>query len=296
MSPIIENDSNLTPGEKFVKKAWPEAIFPGSIQDDAFTSVKNKVILKPEWQLIRADSEVFLKLSNIQNALQMALIPYHLWSQRVIMDMSGDFHGVRVWAMGKHPTWILLLEAIFATMQRLNVLHSPLTTFSLLSPKNNESPQAFTWRLRDAYYNLSGTDRTSDSTRDLLKELVQTNLPRTWTLAFPHTFSSNNQEIVEMVVQFSSQIMKWPLEDKMTRNSHINTLDNIGPVDLPTIETPSFKTSENEVVEEETYVSNEDICYACGKKGHWANKCPHYQNQHNRQNINKNNGKKFYKF
>ncbi|KHJ34624.1 hypothetical protein EV44_g3586 [Erysiphe necator] len=104
MSPIIENDSNLTPGEKFVKKAWPEAIFPGSIQDDAFTSVKNKVILKPEWQLIRADSEVFRKLSNIQNALQMALIPYHLWSQRVIMDMSGDFHGVRVWAMGEHPT------------------------------------------------------------------------------------------------------------------------------------------------------------------------------------------------
>ena len=213
ISTPTEDDTNLTPGELFVKKAWPEAVFPDDLHDESFTSVKNKVVLKPEWQLIVANSDVFKKLSLIQSALQIALIPYHLWAQRVTMEMSGDFYSVRAWAITKRPSWILLLEAIFTTMQRLNALHSPLTTFSLLKPQSNESAHAFAWRLRDSYYHLAGNDRASDSTRDLLKELILTHLPRVWTLAYPHVISSTNQEIVEMVVQISSQVMKWHIED-----------------------------------------------------------------------------------
>ncbi|KAI6246987.1 hypothetical protein HI914_04835 [Erysiphe necator] len=152
------HNNNLSRGEMFVKRAWPEAIFPQDVQDDVYTSVKNKVVLKPEWRLVVANSEVFNKLTQIQNALQIALIPYHLWTKRVTMDMSGDFHAVRVWAIGRNPTWIELLEAIFTTMQRLNVLYSPFTKFSLLTPQKNESPHTFAWRLRDAFYQLSGQD------------------------------------------------------------------------------------------------------------------------------------------
>ncbi|RKF76001.1 hypothetical protein GcC1_075032, partial [Golovinomyces cichoracearum] len=133
LSDPIEGLDNLSPSDMFVRKAWPEAIFPNDVDNENFTSVKNKVVLKPEWQL---------KIAN---------------------EMSGDFHSVRVWSIGKRPTWILLLEAIFTTMQRLNVLHSPLTKFSLLSPSKEESPHSFAWRLRDAYYQLSGTDRNSDA-------------------------------------------------------------------------------------------------------------------------------------
>ncbi|EPQ61884.1 BgtAc-30005 [Blumeria graminis f. sp. tritici] len=71
---------NLTLGERFVKRAWPEAVFPNDLNNKSYTSIKNKVVLKPEWQLVVANSEVFTKLSSIQNALHLALIPYHLWA------------------------------------------------------------------------------------------------------------------------------------------------------------------------------------------------------------------------
>ncbi|RKF61729.1 hypothetical protein GcC1_153020, partial [Golovinomyces cichoracearum] len=67
--------SNLTPGE-----IMADALFPEDINHESFASANNKVILKPEWQLAEANAEVFTKLSHIQTALQIALIPYHLWA------------------------------------------------------------------------------------------------------------------------------------------------------------------------------------------------------------------------
>ncbi|KAI0998221.1 hypothetical protein K3495_g9974 [Podosphaera aphanis] len=144
-----DQNENLSPGEKFVKKAWSEAVFPEDIDDEAFTNVKNKVVLKPEWRLIEANSDVFTKLSHIQTALRMALIPYHFWANRVAMEMSGDFLSIKAWSTGRRLEWTTLLEAIFTTMQRLDVLHSPATAFALLKPNDKESAKAFSWRIRD---------------------------------------------------------------------------------------------------------------------------------------------------
>lgn len=295
------DEKNLTQGEKFVKRAWPEAVFPNDIQDAAYTSVKNKVVLKPEWRLIVANGEVFNKLHHIQNALQMALVPYYLWASRVTIDMSGDFHGVRVWASGKKLSWIQLLEAIFTTMQRLNVLNSPFTAFSLITPKKEESPHDFAWRLRDAFYQLSGTDRESDSTRELLKELIMSHLPRVWTLAFPNIKASDNYEIIEMTVQIAAQVIKWSSEVKMLITQKPDSNTNI----IPYLESPSFNTSEE--LNENFFVTKDNNCYTCGKKGHWANECPktrfnnHYKNNNtsnnkslptwNKERITKPNGK-----
>lgn len=271
----FQNTDNLTISEKFVKRAWPEAIFPRDIQDDAYASVKNKVVLKPEWRLVVANVEIFDKLLLIQNALQMALIPYHMWAKRVAMDMGGDFHGVRVWSSGRNLTWIELLEAIFTTMQRLNVLHSPFTTFSLIIPNKNESPHAFAWRLREAFYKLSGIDRDSDSTRELLKELIMNHLPRIWTLTYQNIKSSNNYEIIEMAVQMASQVVKWSTEDAMPLTNTIEPPKNI----IPHLESPSFPNSE-----ENSFLVNNGTCYNCGKRGHWANNCPKPQNNNSYSN------------
>ncbi|POS82548.1 hypothetical protein EPUL_005935, partial [Erysiphe pulchra] len=247
-------------------------MFPQDVQDDAFTSVKNKVILKPEWRLIVANADVFKKLSNIQNALQIALIPYHLWAQRVAIEMSGDFSSVRIWSAGKRLSWIVFLEGIFTTMQRLNALHSPFTTFSLLTPKDTESAYAFAWRLRDTFYNLSGIDRQSDTTRDLLKEILMTHLPRVWTISSPQLINSDNHEIVELVVQVASQVAKWKIEDKLPNESS-QTENLFNP---PSLETPSFNSKENPKFSQPlsaVFPSAEDICYTCGRKGHWSKNC-----------------------
>ncbi|KAI0992736.1 hypothetical protein K3495_g15449 [Podosphaera aphanis] len=176
---------------------------------------KNRVSLRPEWRLVTADAAVFQKLSQIQNALQTALVPYRLWSQRLILEMSGDFHGVRVWASGRHVTWPTLLEAIFPTMQRLDVLHSPMTIFSQIFPSKDETIRTFAWRMREAFYNLSGSDRESDTTRDLIKEIAMKRLPRVWTLAQPHSIGLTNYEIIEMIVQVATRVSKWPIEDQV---------------------------------------------------------------------------------
>lgn len=58
--------------------------------------VKNKVVLKPKKNLVVADCEIFDKLTQIQIALQIVLISYHLWTIGVTIDKSEDFHAVRV--------------------------------------------------------------------------------------------------------------------------------------------------------------------------------------------------------
>ncbi|KAI0990803.1 hypothetical protein K3495_g17384, partial [Podosphaera aphanis] len=109
----INPSSKLTPAEKFVKEAWPQAIFPEDIGFEGETSAKNRVSFKPEWRLITADHSVFSKLKHIQASFQMALVPYRLWSQRLALEMDGDFKGVGIWALKGPLSWITLLEAIF---------------------------------------------------------------------------------------------------------------------------------------------------------------------------------------
>ncbi|KHJ31568.1 hypothetical protein EV44_g5497 [Erysiphe necator] len=292
----FQNIENLSVSDKFVKRAWPEAIFPKDIQDDAFASVKNKVVLKPEWRLVVANGEIFDKLLQIQNALQMALIPYHMWAKRVAMDMGGDFHGVRIWSSGKNLTWIELLEAIFTTMQRLNVLHSPFTTFSLIIPNKNESPHAFAWRLREAFYKLSGTDRESDSTRELLKELIMNHLPRVWTLTSQNIKLADNYEIIEMAVQIASQVVKWSTEvDTFALNKQTATSpsDNIASLSSDVNIFSSKEECHSHEPNDTIFLTQSNNCYRCGQKGHWANNCHATQNTSRQNNSNFNRFKNF---
>ncbi|VDB87790.1 Bgt-51813 [Blumeria graminis f. sp. tritici] len=54
--------------EKFVKDAWPEALLARNIEDNMYTSSKNRVVIKPEYRLKKADITVFEKLRHIQSA------------------------------------------------------------------------------------------------------------------------------------------------------------------------------------------------------------------------------------
>lgn len=128
----VPQDISLTSLEAFVKGIWPEAILERDINNDTFTSRKNKVVIKPEWRLDVADEKIFDKLSEIQSVFQVfqvfqvSLIPYCLWVERLTYEMSNEFMGVKTWAIqARHITWTQLLEAIFIAMKENDVLHSP---------------------------------------------------------------------------------------------------------------------------------------------------------------------------
>ncbi|CAD6505127.1 BgTH12-00622 [Blumeria graminis f. sp. triticale] len=167
------NIFGLTPGVKFVKEAWPQALLAHEVNHEAYTSIKNKVIIRPELRLDKANSTVFFKLAEIQSALRIALVPYWYWPQRLCLDMKEDFQCTRVWAE-ENPatTWPLLLEAIFKTMQQLDVLHSPRTILPRLAARDGEDIKSFTTQICKCYNCLSKQDRGSNTTRDNLSKIT----------------------------------------------------------------------------------------------------------------------------
>jgi hypothetical protein len=52
---------------------------------------KNKVNIPSQYRLINADHKVYNKLREVQRLLQMALVPYRFWAQRIAIEMNGDF-------------------------------------------------------------------------------------------------------------------------------------------------------------------------------------------------------------
>ncbi|CAD6504358.1 BgTH12-06089 [Blumeria graminis f. sp. triticale] len=268
----------LTEVEKFVKEAWPEALLDRDIDDKSFTNVKNKVIIKAEWRLVKADIHVFEKLNEIQSALRVALVPYCIWTERLAHEMSSDFKGICVWANERRNLkWIELLHAIFKNMELHDCLHSSLTVFAGISPDKGDSIYSFAWRLRSAFYGLSQTDRVSRTTRTMITDLCSKYLPRVWTLGEPSLDRLRNSQRVEKVVQIAERVCKWSSEDKhfvKTSETYLSSMDvatSQNDLNLyPAIEYPP----------DSVYVNHCDVCFHCQKEGHWANNFPNKHRYH----------------
>ena len=109
--------------------------------------------------------------------------------------MSEDFHCVRVW-VEENPsvTWMMLLEAIFTTMQKLDALHSPRTIFTRLTTHEGEDITKFASRLRTTFYQLSKRDRDSDYIRDAFVNIVKNGMPLVWTHIQPQMKENSTSE------------------------------------------------------------------------------------------------------
>ncbi|RKF83514.1 hypothetical protein GcM3_012022 [Golovinomyces cichoracearum] len=166
-------------------------------------------------------------------------------------------------------------------MQQLDMLHDPTTNFARLRPNDNESAKKFAWRMRAAYYRLSGIDRYSDPTRAAMKDIVSTHLPRVWTLAHPHSISCNNHELIEMIVQITAQVDRWPAEDR--KFPHPHEVTNTTSLSL---EMPSFDAIEKPTIQL-TFIAHENNFYSCGKPGHFAKNCSKVQSSANQTPAHK---------
>ncbi|KAI0992045.1 hypothetical protein K3495_g16141 [Podosphaera aphanis] len=133
--------------------------------------------------------------------------------------MDGDFKGVGIWALKGPLSWITLLEAIFTIMQDHNVLQSPMTKFSRITPTQGEFITDFAWRLRDAFYDLPESLRENTTVRNILTDIAGT----------------DNFKIVEKVVHLASRVSHWSTEERTFKMSpdtpHIVMMDSISTSD-----------------------------------------------------------------
>ncbi|SZF04807.1 unnamed protein product [Blumeria hordei] len=198
-------NSQLNSMKKFVKDAWPEALLARNIEDNMYTSSKNIVVIKPEYSLKKADITVF-KLRHIQSVFRIALVPYHLWAERLSHKLNEDFMGIRVWSASRpRLTWVEILYAIFVAITDHNALCSPLTILLSVVPIK-ESIIAFTQRFRRAFYMLSANDRNSPSVSTMITDICSKHLPRIWTLEEPKMNGLLNNQRIETVVQVTERI------------------------------------------------------------------------------------------
>ncbi|VCU39333.1 Bgt-51808 [Blumeria graminis f. sp. tritici] len=263
--------------EKFVKDAWPEALLARNIEDNMYTSSKNRVVIKPEYCLKKADITVFEKLRHIQSAFPIALVPYHLWAERLSHELDEDFMGIRVWSASRHNlTWVEILHAIFVAMTDHDALCSPLTTFSSVAPIKMESVIFFTKRFRRAFYMLSANDRNSPSVTTMITDICSKHLPRIWTLAEPSMNNLLNYQRIEKVVQVTERVCNWSKEEQTFTFDSSPSLNTM--IEQPLTDAHTFSTADSAFLQgmtDQAFPTNNNLCYCCGKKGHWANTCHH---------------------
>jgi hypothetical protein len=80
-----------TKKERHVTIIWPELVVQAEANVIGEIYKKNKVNIFSQYRLINADHKVYNKLREVQRLLQMALVPYRLWVQKVAIKMNGDF-------------------------------------------------------------------------------------------------------------------------------------------------------------------------------------------------------------
>jgi hypothetical protein len=83
-----------TADEERVLEAWPDFMVQAAAESLNRCKSKNKVIIPNRLWLKQANKNVFRKLSEIQRLLQIALISYDLWAQRVTIKLDKDFKRV----------------------------------------------------------------------------------------------------------------------------------------------------------------------------------------------------------
>ena len=60
------------------------------------------------------------------------------------------------------------------------------------------------------------------------------------------------------------------------------SFEQISNSSIPSLDTPSFKISEDKNIDGNVFATNQGVCFSCGKAGHWANNCPKPKTDTNR--------------
>ncbi|RKF54496.1 hypothetical protein GcC1_211024, partial [Golovinomyces cichoracearum] len=200
------NFSFSTREKKEVREIWPQIVLPYEAEGYGEAADKNKVALPSHLRLVRADRKVFKNLSDIQDLLRIALVPYRLWPRRVASELSGDFQQV----------------AIVNVLRNHGCLFDSVTSFTMLLPHRDEAYINFAWRLRDAFYMLPLEQQEMQGIWHVLVGKLQEYLPSTWLsicdLVQPGMHAS---ELIELVVQRAQLVTRVAVESRIYSRTEV---------------------------------------------------------------------------
>ncbi|RKF82038.1 hypothetical protein GcC1_018023, partial [Golovinomyces cichoracearum] len=286
--------------EKEVREIWPQIVLPHETKDYGEAVDKNKVALPSHLRLVRADRKAFKNLSDIQDLLRIALVPYRLWPRRVASESSGDFQQVSIWVNRWQVSWVELVRAIINVLRNHGCLFDSVTSFTMLLPHRDEAYINFAWRLRDAFYMLPLEQQEMQGIWHFLVGKLQEYLPSTWLsicdLVRPGMHAS---ELIELVVQRAQLVTRVAVEIRIysTPEVIVNLEGHSAPhYELKVSESTPSKPGAAQIVQpnvastrtkipdrrnddrmvfpaNEPCIIQDNTCFNCGKSGHWAMNC-----------------------
>lgn len=258
---------------------------------------RNRISWRPEHTLIRlADPTNLRRIQSIQDELVDALLPPHVWPQRILGLLKNDFEVVRRYLeRNVNTTWVETLMMFCERMKQHQTIKAPWHQFIQLHPVKDEHYVGYAQRVRSAYYLLGPAEQDLEQARSHIIHTIQDAFPSIWSLmrAFHHTLSGPElvEELVAMAENESRKAVEVALYKPAPASIQVQaatepwqtlTINANAPETSPDTAPKNVitdpRTDDRQVAlvrtaDQEQALAVTSNCYKCGRSGHWASNC-----------------------
>jgi hypothetical protein len=95
--------------------------------------------------------------------------------------MDGDFLQIANWTKANRPSWVIFVIAIIQVTEKNHITHNSVKHFMTMLPLGSgKTMVGYLWRLREAFYRTSVTQRNTYQMRSVVNDRLTTYAPSIW--------------------------------------------------------------------------------------------------------------------